>query len=166
MKLTYIPYIKMKEDAGSLCVGGVCQLPPRRNKVVKLTPAPESSEALCIGGVYRLPSRLKAATIPLGDAEKENIAPTSPNSCFASQKRPPSGGNCPSGGKGDLKPLSSPCQLATPLLVGDCLPPLELEPLFLVDQRQTSTARSSTCVNLEEVITDLSCLTVSLFLSS
>eukprot|EP01084_Bolivina_argentea_P013588 25505_1 len=139
------------EDAGSMCVGGVCRLPPRRNKVVKLAPTPESSESLCIGGVCRLPSRPKIATTPLGDAEKENIAPMSPNSCFASQNKPPSGGNCPRGGKWDLKPLSSPCQLAAPLLVGDALPPLELEGLFLVNQRQNSIIRTSATANLEEL---------------
>ncbi len=140
-----------EEDAGSLCVGGVCQLPPRRNKVVKHAPAPESSEPMCVGGVCRLPSPSKAATDRLGDAEKENIAPISPNSCFASQKKPPSGGNCPRGGNGDLAPLSSPCQLAAPLLVGDSLPPLELEALFLANQRQTGTSSTSATVNLEEV---------------
>ncbi len=131
-----------------MCVGGVCRLPPRRNKVVKVAPAPES---LCIGGVCRLPSRPKNTTAPLGDAEKENIAPMPPNSCFDSQNNPPSGGNCPRGGKGDLKPLSSPCQRAAPLLVGDPLPPLELEGLFLVSQRKNSFC-SPTTMNLEEVI--------------
>ncbi len=158
-----------------MCVGGMYRLPPRRNKVVKLAPAPESSESLCIGGVCRLPSRPKlapafesseslciggvcrlpsrpkVASTPLGDAEKENIAPMSPNSCFTSQNKPPSGGNSPRGGKGDLKFLSSLCQLAAPLLVGDSLPPLELEGLFLVNQRQNSIIRTSTTVNLEEV---------------